>query len=589
MKRMRRILTLDRSADEKGMALAIALIFGMVIMLMAASALTVATGGLRKADGDQDWNGALAAAYAGIEEYQSRLSNDNTYQNYGNKDAPFSRTSSLTLPTGSQTNPAFGIGAGTWATVAGSGGTATFRYEVDSSKYLDSGTLRIRATGRVGASTRSVVADLRQEGFINYLYFTNYEFQDPQQTGKPTSGASSCLKYAYQGRPSGCGDIAFAGGDKVAGPAHSNDTMRVCDATFTMRVTTADPGTSGLRYLPRDSLGNVCTGQNFPVPTAQPDKQSSIDIPSSLSASKRETQNDIPSDVPNPGCLYTGPTDITFNSGGTMTVKSPYTVMTRTNADGTKGTQLSDCGIPGTSVGQLGSSAGATFPVPANNLIYVQNIPTASGNVNTASATGDLTATSCSNNHVGYPLTNEVVPTDTGGYRTNSSPCAYGARNGDAFVKGNFHGQLTVAADNYMYVTGDVTYVDPSADVLGLVSANTSFVYNPVKVSGNAYVSMLGGTGREIDAAILSSSHSFTVQNFDRGGDRGTLTVSGSIAQYFRGIVRSGTNGYKKAYGYDGRLRYVAPPKFVSPVTTSYGVTTLSEVKAAYNADGSSK
>ena len=27
--------------------------------------------------------------------------------------------------------------------------------------------------------TRSIVADLKQDGFIDYLYFTNYETQDP--------------------------------------------------------------------------------------------------------------------------------------------------------------------------------------------------------------------------------------------------------------------------------------------------------------------------------------------------------------------------------------------------------------------------
>ena len=400
MKRFRRILKLDPRPGDEGMALAIALIFGMVIMIMAASALTVVTGGLRKADGDQDWNGALSAAYAGIEEYQSRLSNDNTYQNYGNPDAPFSAASkkTLSLPTGSQVNAAFGIGVtGTWAPVAGSANTASFRYEVDNSAYAASGSLRVRATGRVGAATRSVVADLRQDGFINYLYFTNYEFQDPQQTGKPTTGASSCLLYAYQGRPAGCGDIAFSGGDVVDGPAHSNDAMRICDATFSTKVTSSYPVTTGLRYVARDSLGNTCAGAKFPVPTNQPGSQSSIDIPDSLTASKRETQNDIPADVPRPGCLYTGPTDIVFNANGTMTVKSPYTVKTQTNAAGTSGATPDACGPVGTATGQLGSAAGATFAVPENNLIYVQNIPTTAGNVNAASATGDLKTTSCGN------------------------------------------------------------------------------------------------------------------------------------------------------------------------------------------------
>lgn len=600
MKRIRRILNLERKPDEEGMALAIALIFGMIIMIMAATALSVASSGLKKADTDQDWNGALAAAYAGVQEYQSRLSNDNTYQQYGNPAAAFSATSagSLTLPTGTQTNPAFGVGkSGTWATVAGSTGsaisTATFRYEVDNSQYTNFGTLRLRSTGRVGTTTRTVVADLRQDGFIDYLYFTNYEFQDPQQTGKPTTGSSSCLKYAYQGRPSGCGEIAFGGGDVIAGPAHSNDTMRICQASFTTKVTSSNPATTGLRYTAKDSNGATCTGQKFPGSTTQPGLESSIDMPTTLALPKRETENDLPTDVPRPGCLYTGPTDIVFNADGTMTVKSPYTKKTRTNAAGTSGSALADCGIPGTGTGQLGSTAGATFTVPANNLVYVQNVPTTSSDVNYTSTTASgMSTTSCSNNHVGYPIVNssnaqlsEVVPTTTGGYGS-ASPCAYGARNGDAFVKGSFHGQLTIATDNYVYVTNDLTYVDSNSDILGLIGTNNVFVYNPVKLQNGSYVSLLGDSGREIDAAILSSSHSFVVQNFDRGGSRGTLTVKGSIAQNFRGIASNGANGYIKNYGYDARLRYLAPPKFLSPVTTSYGVTTLTEAKTAYAADG---
>ncbi len=42
-----------------------------------------------------------------------------------------------------------------------------------------------------------------------------------------------------------------------------------------------------------------------------------------------------------------------------------------------------------------------------------------------------------------------------------------------------------------------------------------------------------------------------------------------------------------KDYQYDARLKYTAPPRFLSPVTTSYGITTVGEVKAAFRTDGS--
>ena len=93
--------------------------------------------------------------------------------------------------------------------------------------------------------------------------------------------------------------------------------------------------------------------------------------------------------------------------------------------------------------------------------------------------------------------------------------------------------------------------------------------------------------GRTINAAILSVNHTFQVQNYDIGSSRGTLMVSGAIAQNFRGAVGTGRTGYVKDYLYDQRFRNIAPPKFMVPVSTTYGVSVQVEVGKAFNADGS--
>ncbi|GAA3331883.1 hypothetical protein [Curtobacterium citreum] len=584
MIRLRRALHLDALRDERGMALAIAIIFGTVVVFMIATATTVAVAGIKKSSSDSDWNAALSAAYAGVQDYEARLSNDTGYTQYGNPAAPFSSTSTaLTLPTGLASNPAFGTGAtGTWATVPGGDGRSAYRYEVDASKYLDTGSIRIRATGKVGSAVRSVVASIRQQGFIDFLYFTDYEIQDPVLTGVP----QSCVKHAWEGRPAirngnQCGEIAFSGGDAIDGPAHSNDTMRICQASFTKQITTSNP-TSGLRYNPVDSNGVSCSGQSFPAGVTQPAFTSTIGMPSTNAQQKSATQyNTVASATRTPGCMYTGPTDITFNADGTMTVRSPWSKMTRTDATNPlRGTAPAACGKPGTGAGALGSSAGATVPVPANNLVYVQNVPQA-GDVN-ASSTTALPDTCNQGNGVGYPRAGEV--------QLSSSPCSYGSRSGDAFVHGVVDGQVTVAAENYLYVTGDTTYEDRGSDMLGLTATNAVMVWNPVQNSAcgrsTCVTSMLGDTDREIDAAIISAAHTFQVQNYAYGGDRGTLTIYGAIAQKFRGVVRSGSSGYRKAYSYDARLQHSAPPSFLNPVTTTYGVTTMGEVSAAYAVSG---
>jgi hypothetical protein len=75
-----------------------------------------------------------------------------------------------------------------------------------------------------------------------------------------------------------------------------------------------------------------------------------------------------------------------------------------------------------------------------------------------------------------------------------------------------------------------------------------------------------------VDAAILSTNHSWIVDNYKCGKKLGTLTVWGSIAQFWRGPVGTQGNpgtGYLKSYNYDERLAAQEPPSFLSPTNAS--------------------
>ncbi|MDN4597341.1 hypothetical protein [Leifsonia virtsii] len=562
------------------MALASVIGIGAALFILVGVTLAASVGGLRKSSGDQDWNAAMSAAYAGVEDYQAKLANDNTYQQYGNSNAPFSSTSSFTSTNG---NPAFGVGSGgSWATVPGSGNRAFYRYEVDNSKYSTSGTLRLRSTGWVGSMTRSIVADLKQSGFIDFLYFTDYEIQDPA-----TSSTSCTPAYAWavSSRPN-CTTIQFAAADTINGPVHSNDTLQICGTTFNNIVTTGYKPTSGPAYI----IPSGCSAGTFAI-SGYPRYSPVVAMPSTNTQMKQETRTDLTT-VPRPGCLYTGPTTITFNNNGTMTVRSPWTKATNVQGDPpTSGSISSQCGTPGYATsGKLGSPAGQTIPVPANNLLFVQTVPSIVGDPNYTAPGSFPSNFTCSNssgstgtsNGLGYPTVNEKAPS------SSTSAPSYGCRNGDVFVQGAVHAATTVAADNYVYIVGDVTYVDSQADMLGLVGQNAVWVYNPVDSSGNLLDSSTGG--REVDAAILSVAHTFQVQNYT-AGKKGTLTVKGAIAQKFRGPVAQSsggtiTTGYIKNYVYDARLQYTAPPKFLSPVSTTYGTSAVVEVKTAFAPSG---
>ncbi len=309
---------------------------------------------------------------------------------------------------------------------------------------------------------------------------------------------------------------------------------------------------------------------------------------------RNEVRTDL-TEVQSPGCLYTGPTSIVFNADGTMTVRSPWTKMTQVAGDPvTSGTKPAACGTPGST--GLGSVTGQTFTVPPKNLIFVQNVtfqpalPTVgAGDPNVWKAntypSGITSATCAAGNNIGYPAAGETNVT---------TATAYGCTNGDLFVKGDVNAEVTLVAENLVYATGDIKYVasNPTA-ILGLVAQNSVLVYNPMKNCSTTCAPILTGLNRRIDAAILSVKHTFTVQNYSVGGNRGTLTVNGAIAQLFRGPVRSTSGstilgGYAKNYVYEWRLQSVAPPKFLSPVSTTYQTREVVEVKSAFNPDGSS-
>ena len=591
--------------DEGGVALVTVISISAILIVMITMGLSLATNASTKSANNEDWDAAGAAAYAGISDYQSRLTNDNTYQKYGDSTAPFSAStgsSTLTLPTGALANPAFGYGAsGTWAHIPGASGNRAFRYEIDNSAYANQGIIRVLATGRAGNVTRSMLANVRQKGFLDYLYFTDYETQDPAITG---SVQAQCELYYPTRVDSNCGGaIQFGASEVVNGPLDSNDALYICGGDFKGPVTS---------YYSTAPYYRNCGTATFEagVPQLGP----KLVMPPTNTQMKQETRGDLTAtDVPRPGCLYTGPTSIVFNSNGTMTVRSPWTKAVNTSATGPMTNPA--CGTPGRGTNNgttLGSDVGQTIAVPAQNLIFVQTVPAVTTDPNYwASGAVPYAGFSCpsNGNGIGYPYT---VVTGTAPKTTTTTESItatgtgnnfYGCQTGDAFVKGQVKGQVTIAAENYVWITGDLTYTDRSSDVLGLVGQSAIWVWNPmiattkcsgspVKCTTGSSSNYLTDSGREIDAAMLSVQHTFQVQNYDQGASRGKLTVLGAIAQKFRGTVgTAGTNstGYLKNYSYDVRLRNIAPPKFLQAVSTTYGVTQYAEVAAVFDATGASK
>jgi hypothetical protein len=582
-----------RAGREDGMALVTVVIFGTVLVMLVATAASFAASGAIKSRTDDDWNGAMSAAYAGVEDYKSRLANDTTYVQYRNKDSVFSSAGTGGLPP--TTNPALGLGAtGTWGSVPtpdddlANPSRAYFRYEIDNSQYSVSGVVRLRSTGRVGTEVRSIVVNVRQQGFIDFLYFTDFEVKDPAQSKLSCNASGGKPNYAWtyssNTHDGNCTEIQFGPSDVINGPLHSNDTLLICGSKFLGPVTTSNTKAPYWK-----SAGGSCGTPTWSAQDGPPKLDASIGMPQTNLQMKTETRTDL-TEVKRPGCLYTGPTVITFTGDGKMNVKSPFTNKTRVSGDpATAGTTPAECGAPGNVANGLGSKAGATIDVIPQNLIYVQDVP-AAGDPNTTpdgtwpvnfSCLNKTSETGWQIDTLRFPLASEKTPT--------ASPAHYGCRNGDVYVQGVVHAQVTVAAQNYVYITGDLNYQDKTKDMLGLVGNNAVWVWNPMSYdSGTDTYTPLLTKDRTIYAAILSVGHTFMVENYDVGAARGNLNIYGAIAQEFRGTVGTAAgNGYIKNYNYDPRFKYTAPPKFLSPVSTTYGVSTLVEVPKAFKADGS--
>jgi hypothetical protein len=193
---------------------------------------------------------------------------------------------------------------------------------------------------------------------------------------------------------------------------------------------------------------------------------------------------------------------------------------------------------------------GTNLSLPVNGVIYVQTVPSSSGD-------------------------------------PNYGVCSGAGCNGDAKVSGTLAGQLTIAAQNDVIITNNLLYhtYPGGTDVLGLVANNNVAIYHPV--SGSPSVNAAGSlTDPTVDAAILALSHSFYVQNWTKGAPLGTLTINGVITQEYRGAVGtfSGSppvtgTGYDKSYTYDTRLKYLSPPYFLSPTQSAWQRISYSELK----------
>ncbi len=511
-------------AGEAGLAMIVVMTVVMLLTFIPLVIFTQAVQQLPLARHDQDHESALGAAEAGVDDYLNHLNQNSNYWAY-NAGNP--------APDG---NTAF---TG-WVPVAGPlNNGESYRYTPDTSQTAVSGIVYLTSSGKSRNVIRTVKVGIRRQGFLDFLYMTDYEIVDPALSGDPSSCILRAWQYnsathAYGPNTSSCSIVYWTSSAVLNGPVHTNDGLYVCGSpTFNGNTDTyynspTSQSVNGVTHFagPRATLNPLSCANSPAFNGSVTDPSSGANLPFPPANTAIRSQAD--GSVGGQGCLYTGPTTIVLHNSGNN--------------------GLMDVTSPGTRSTNAGCGPGNNLALPANGVVYVQTVPSA--------------------------LTDP-----------NHSVCVGAACNGDANVSGTLAGQLTIAAQNDIIIKGNVLYhqFPNGTDVLGLIANNDVAIYHPVSGGANGAGSLSNPT---IDAAILALSHSFFVQNWNQGAPLGNLTVNGVITQEFRGAV--GTfggspptiqTGYNKNYTYDTRLKYLSPPYFLSPTQSAWQRISFAELQ----------
>jgi len=502
-------------AADDGVTLIIAVLMLLVTGLLVVAAFTATNDDTQLSHADLTQKQAYYAALAGAQEYEYELEANPDYWE------------SCPHPSGAvtgETAESYEV-----TTLAAHSDTETsktcntanpFTSIIESTGALTN-TFRIKSVGKAGSSKRTLIATFQVAGFLNYIYFTQYEVADPASY---SGGEAGCENYAPEREAlmkkkllKECSEIEFGPEDSVNGPMKTDDEALVCNG--------AEFGRAG--HSPYDlveiDLGVVnqgnCTGKGASAPVYNTESgQPTLHEPELVAP---ESDGSLKAYVES---------------------KNEFAGLTYLELEGGSG--------------EIKVTNGTTtqkIPWPTNGLIYVQS----SG--------------SCG--YSGYTQT----ATDT------SATLAAEAQCGSVYVKGTSSAtkSLTIGAEEDVIINGSIVpsgvtpssshpVAPPGTATVGLIATRYVRLYHPCTNGKNGSGSL---SNPWIYAAILSTSHSFLVDNYNCGNNLGELNIYGAIAQKFRGIVgEPGGSGYEKDYIYDERLATDEPPYFLAPLKAGWKI-----------------
>lgn len=515
--------------EDGGIALIVAIGVMFVTSLLVVAAFTAAQGDIGLSNRDTLGKDAYYAALAGIQAYEYQLEANPDY--WQQCTAP-----SGTLEGSSGTKETYVVKPLGAPTESGERLTCStsepFRTMIDKTG-ASANTFQVESNGAAGESKRTILATFKVKGFLNYVYFTQYEDEDPGLNGK-----KECEGKLYSERTSlNCTTIVFTSGDEVNGPIRTDDAPAICGTPSFGRAGGNDAIEFGQKPY------NGCSETMNPTYNNEAKKYKLVTTermipPESDTALGKYVKEESSTDE------FTGPTHLVLN-GSTNTI-------------------------------EVTSSGGAkeSLEWPKDGLIYVKS---------------KKEGTCPSFNPREADTTTEEAAAERGG-------C------GNVFVSGTYSKSLTIGAENDVIINGEIyptsvagklgtaskPAIPTGTETLGLIANNYVRIYHPAEECEQIFnyetyeYEPCPTSGKDlvnpwIYAAILSTKHSFVVDNYSSGGEMQNLNVYGAIAQDYRGIVGQsgyygGYTGYLKDYIYDERLAVDEPPYFLSPLNAGWSV-----------------
>ena len=511
-----------RARERDGFTMIIALGVMFVTSLLLLAAFTAVNGDINTSHENVTHQQAYYAALSGIQEYEYKLEANSSYwenceplvsNEEGGERYEVTLLAAEDEPKGttcSSSNP--------FETEIETTGAAANTFRILSVGCAGSSTITsCSGQNKSNVSTRSIVATFKLTGFLDYVFFTQYEDIDPVLNG---TNATNCTKYYEEKgvkRASECQTLIFTKEDSVNGPMHTDDAANVTcskELNFGRKGhTPADTVEIGGGTWPACTTGNEPTYYTESKTYSKGTELVAPESDESLGAYVESADK------------FTGVTELTLNGTTNEITVANWKSKVKTETK---------------------------IPWPKNGLIYVE-------------ANGACT----------YEY--KVEGSDTSSELGEEEKC------GTVYVEGTYSKSLTIAGTddvvvngniNPTSVTGKLGSAPTGTQTLGLIATNFVRVYHPC-TSGFGGGNQTG-TMQEpwIYAAILSTDHSFVVDNYKCGAQLKNLSVYGAIAQKFRGPVgQVGSHGYTKEYIYDQRLASEEPPYYLSPLKTGWKVS----------------